>query len=358
MNKYLKSDPLSLLLKSGEPTISYLAMRDICGLMPDDCRLADAYRANLSSPSLSALTGDIHNGVAGDIKNRDTYYRGSIWRFAELVNAGLTVREPIVRNTADYLVSTCQMPSGGFSLRCVPPVEDACLTGDMTRYLLLAGYGNDRIEAAIQWILGNQRHDGGWFHPTVHSAAGLIGLMLFRKSSFSLSDENNSNIKSCVYASIACASALVEYGLKNDDVRKAIERATEFFLSYNLFVHRPDSNVSSRMMRYRNSNFDLPGYPILGQYDILSGLIFVSRAGYFSDDRIGEAFNVIIGKQNTDGTVPMESYSLGMLYSRGGQFRNPSMHNLWTTLRFLRLLKAAGLYDAPSLSDIISKGQY
>ncbi len=346
-----------MLLKSGDPTVSYLALRDICGLIPDDERLISAYRENLSSPSISALTANVHNDILGDIKHRDTYYRGTIWRFAELVNAGLTVREPSVRATADYIVSTCQMPSGGFSPQCAPPVEDACLTGDLTRYLLLAGYSNDRVEEGINWILRNQRHDGGWLHPSVHSTSGLIRLMLFRKSSFCREDEINTNVKSCVYASIACASALIVYGPRTGDIRTAIERAAEFFLSNHLFAHRSDNDVSSRMMRYRNRNFDLPGYPILGQYDILSGLIFISLAGYFSDDRIGEAFNVIMGKQRIDGTMPFESFNLGMLYSRNAQPKGHHRYDFWTTLRFLRFLKAAGLYSPSPCQDIISRGQ-
>ncbi len=345
MNKYLKCDPLPLLLKSGGPTVSYLAMRDICGLLPDDPRLRDAYQENNSSLSASLLARNVHNNILGDIKHPDTYYRGTIWRFAELVNAGLTVQEPVIRATADYLVSSCQLPSGGFSLRCTPPVEDACLTGDLTRYLLLAGYNKEKIESGIDWILRHQRHDGGWLHPSVHSTAGLVRLMLFRKSSFSREDETSAAMKSCVYASIACASALVEYGPESDAIRNAIDRAADFFLSNHLFVHRPDNAVASRMMRYRNSNFDLPGYPLLGQYDILSGLIFISRAGHFSDDRTGEAFNIIIGKQRIDGTMPFESFNLGMLYSRNVRPKEPRRYDLWTTLRFIRFLKAAGLYS-------------
>jgi hypothetical protein len=80
---------------------------------------------------------------------------------------------------------------------------------------------------------------------------------------------------------------------------------------------------------------------VLSQYDILYGLIFIAKAGLINDNRTGEAFNIIMSKQNNDGSWNLENAQTGMLY--GNVKRNyVGKKNKWVTLNVLRLLKYAG----------------
>jgi len=335
ISKYLTADPVPWLLEESDPCVQYLTKRDILG----DNTPAD-YGILCKSPELMKIMNSAQNGILGDKTNFDIYYTGSMWLFAEAVARGLDRRIESIERTAEFLAGRCQMPSGGFSLNWKPGTEVACRTGDMIRSMILAGYRDERIKKGIDWIISHQRHDGGWLHCPLAGIRDLFCLMLFNRAGKGLSREDDRGVTSCFYATIACANALAEYGRKNDStvVKGAAGRAAEFFLKRELY-----KNSEGYPLRPRwewNRDFRLLGYPVMSQYDILYGLLFIARAGFSSDPRAGNAFNLVMSKQNTDGTWNLENAQTGMLYGNG---RPPiGEKNKWVTLNALRLLKMAG----------------
>ena len=308
-----------------------MTQRDILG---DDSPGTEVDPA--SSPGIERL---IHHetGLLGDIEHYDLFYGGSMWCFAEAVERGLDCRSPLLNRTVDAIYERAIMPDGGFTLQWEPRVSVACRTGDILRYLIMAGYSDTRISNGIEWILSRQRHDGGWLHCPLAGACDQLRLVLFRRSGNGLTREGDTSVTSCFYATIACALALCAYRAvdPSEAVDRAVGSAAEFFLRRSLFRSSQGTPIRPHD---GNRDFRLLGYPVLSQYDILHGLLFIAHAGLIHDPRCGEAFNIVISKQNPDGTWNMESFATGMLEGDGSRRIRKSK---WVTLKALRLLTIA-----------------
>ncbi len=332
-SKYLSNSPVEWLIDESDPSISYLTRRDIL----EDKRCHDLYPAIAESPEFSKLIGRTGT-ILGDGRNYDIYYSGTVWCFAEAVERGLDQRSPVIRETAEFIISQCQTPRGGFSLKWKPQVELACRTGDMIRLLVKAGYTDDRVRNGIAWITSHQRHDGGWLHCPLAGMCDQLRLVLLNSPGKGLAREANGNVKSCLYATIACSMALAEYrektGSRTSDL--IIKKAADFFLRRSLFKNSRNEPIKPRSSW--NRDFRLLGYPVMSQYDILYGLLFIARAGFIGDRRAGEAFNLVISKQNGDGTWNMENAPTGMMYGDEPK-KHTGRQSKWVTLQVMRLLK-------------------
>lgn len=338
ISKYLNADPTGWLMEESEPSIRYLVRRDLHD-DPDEM----LYRKVLESDDIQRLVTTPRE-ILGDTINFDIFYSGTMWCFAEAIERGLDIRSPRIRNTADFLIQEIQTETGGFSLNWKPRVPVSCRTGDMVRFLLRSGLVNDSVEKGISWIITHQRHDGGWLHCPIAGICDQMRLLYLNRPGNGLDRETNKRVTSCFYATIACAMALVEYrekrGVKHDS---EIRRAVEFFLKRSLF--RDSNNNPIRPRRSWNRDFRHLGYPVMCQYDILYGLLFIARSGFLHDGRTGEAFNLIVSKQNDDGTWNTENEGIGTMEG-GRKMRNRDKKSKWITLQALRLLRYAALLPA------------
>lgn len=333
INKYLTVNPIHWLLEKSDPSIRYLTLRDI---IQDNTE--NEYDNLLNSVRIKRLLKTEKNQILGYQNKFDTYYKGAMWCFAEAVERGLDRRTDAVDRTAQYIYERCQMPSGGFTLSWKPETEVACSTGDIIKYLILAGYDDQRVEKGINWIINNQRHDGGWLHCPLSGVCDILKLMLFNRAGTGLKREKDNTVKSCFYATIACSMALVNYQRTRNPYGEAIKKAAEFFLRQRLYINSKKKPIKPK--KFWNKDFRLVGYPILSQYDILYGLNFIAKAGFFNDSRTGMAFNIIMSKQNNDGTWNLENAQTGMMY--GNDRKAPiGEKNKWVTLNVLRMLKHA-----------------
>lgn len=333
ISKYLSNSPIEWLLEESDPSISYLTRKEILNDETGDA----IYSRIAGSPECRKLYNKTGT-LLGNSKNYDIYYSGAVWCFAESVERGLDKRSKEISKTADFIISQCQTPTGGFSLQWKPQVELACRTGDMIRLLLRAGYNDENIKSGINWITSHQRHDGGWLHCPLAGICDQFKLVLLNKPGRGLSRESNEQVTSCIYATIACSMALIEYRVKsgsssNDGI---IKKAAEFFLKRSLFKNSRNEPIRPRSTW--NRDFRLLGYPVMSQYDILYGLIFIAMAGFLGDRRAGEAFNLVMSKQNDDGSWNMENAQTGMMY--GNEARtHTGKKSKWVTLQVMRLLK-------------------
>ena len=330
-SKYLNNNPVPWLLEESDPSIRYLTLRDV---MQKE-NIEDEQKKILNSREITTLQKHGGGSFLGNKKSFDIYYKGTMWCFSEAVERGLDKKTGFVENAADFIVEKCQVGSGGFKLNWKSDIEVSCRTGDMIRYLIMAGFKGDNVDRGIKWIINNQRHDGGWLHCPISNVSDSIKLMLFNKPGCGLDREKNRDVKSCFYATIACSMALVHYK-KINDYSENIKKASEFFLKSRMYLNSKNQLIKSK--KFWNRDFTLLGYPVLSQYDILYGLIFISRAGYINDKRTMEAFNKIIEKQNSDGTWNLENAQTGMMF--GDNHRGLiNKRNKWVTLNVLRLLK-------------------
>jgi hypothetical protein len=330
--KYLSGDSLPWLMEDSHPVIRYLTVRDIL----NDSSTGNSYDRLLNDTSIQHLLKNSQDGLLGDTSHYDVLYKGSMWFFSVAVEHGLDIRTPEVLKTGEYLLRNFQLESGGFTINWKPRTALACRTGDMLKYLLRSGISGPGINAGIQWIIDHQRHDGGWLHCPLKGYVDHVKLSLFNRPGSYLDRESDVSTTSCFYATISCLNALLLYTNNNKMIKNSIHQACEFLLRHRMFKTSMDIPIKPRYGW--NRDFRLLGYPVMMQYDILHGLIAIARAGHMDDMRAGEAFNIVISKQNTDGSWNLETASNGMLM--GDQKKPPiGVKSKWVTLNAHRLLQ-------------------
>ncbi len=331
-SKYLNQSPLDWLLEDSDPSIRYLTSKEIV----EDSASDSLYGAITETPAIRRLVN--RKGILlGKSRHDDIFYSGIVWCFAEAIERGLDKRSSIIQNSAEFIITRYQTQSGGFSLQWKPLTEVACRTGDMIRLLLRAGFKGEKVNRGIEWIVAHQRHDGGWLHCPLAGTCDQLKLILLNKPGSGLNREGNHSVTSCIYATIACSMALADYryisGSTRNDV--PISRAAEFFLQRSLYKTGRGEPIRPRPSW--NRDFRLLGYPVMSQYDILLGTLFIAKAGLLGERRAGEAFNLIISKQNNDGSWNMENAQTGMMFGNESR-RRVGNKSKWVTLQAMRLL--------------------
>ena len=189
---------------------------------------------------------------------------------------------------------------------------EACVT---SMYMTLAryfGFEDGRVDAAVEWLLGNQLDDGGWNCRTVRSGD--------RHSSF--------------HTSISALEALAEVlctepGRK--DVEQAMSMGREFLLAHRLYKSHRDGSVVDPV-------FTMLSFPPRWHYDILRGLDHFQAIDAREDDRLADALDVLANKRRRDGRWPVQHKHPGRVWFDMETGRRPSR---WNTLRALRVLRWA-----------------
>lgn len=316
-SKYLNDDPVPWLLEDNIPSIKYLTMKDLLGKNT----LQEEYGLIVGSQEIQSL---LNNGLLGDIICYDLHYKGAMWAFCEGVERGLMCHTSFVAETIDAIAKQACMGSGGFTKNWRPRVEDARLTGDLTRNMIKSGYKKDMINRSVQWIIKHQRHDGGWLYKSLFSNLDIIKFMLFKKSGDGIAREHDRSVASSPAATLACASALVEYKKKYNDssLDQIIKNACGFFLDNGQGIADVTYSKKWRMTQF----------PVFMENNIIDALLLLAEAGFSETPLFGRTFNLLLSKQNSNGTWDLE-------YRKNSIQRINANPDKWVTLKVLRLLQ-------------------
>lgn len=339
MISYVTKEAVDWLCGNDNPVVRYLAARDFPDMSP--VTALTAYEPMRRSGLVSRIEKSSRDGVAGDSSRYEILYRGMVWCFAELVECGLTVDDPLVAKTADRIAQAVQLPSGGFTMNWMPPREAAGWSGDILYYLVKSGYAEPPLHRAAEWIMKSQRPDGGWRSSPVRGTKDALLLALFRH--LPKPEEDDLTERSALIPTIACARALSAYGMKHGGTALAAGRAADFILGKGKLSDRIQGGGE---LYLANGKFTSLSYPVLCQHDIISALEFLADEKRLGDDRASVAFNILMKKRRADGTFPCEARESGTLHAKY-RFRkgNPDK---WVTLRVLRFLKKVEETDSPA----------
>ena len=78
------------------------------------------------------------------------------------------------------------------------------------------------------------------------------------------------------------------------------------------------------------------GFPWFYRYDVLRGLLVLTKLSYTRDERMSDALNLLLDKQNQEGKWILESTPSGRMHASIETKGKPSK---WVTLNALRVLK-------------------
>lgn len=320
INKYLNMDPVPWLTDGNNPAVSYLVKNEI--LKQQDSE--KIYEELVKSDLTNYFKNNVSKGILGDFTHLDLFYRGSVWFFLLAVESGYKYNSEFVSSTADKICSKTQLAEGGFKFNFKSSEAVGCRSGNLIYALLKSGIDDNRTKNGINWIIQNQREDGGWLHCPVAGFCDIMKIILLNKSGNGLKHEKEHTIPSCPIASYSCLNAIIQSD--NKTFNETIDKGADFFIRNNFFI-----KTNKKMQCGINVDFEKLGYPVMSQYDYLSGLILISKTGKYNCFKNGELFNRIIKKQNLDGSWNIENRFQGMMNEKSGRSR-------WTTMNVLRLL--------------------
>ena len=158
--------------------------------------------------------------------------------------------------------------------------------------------GDPRLRRALDWLVEVQNRDGGWLCPYWRAH---------------IRDKHG-----CFMGAIPPLDAfsLLPPSLRTPEMDEAVERGVEFLLMHRLYKadHHGFKVIKESWLKLH--------FPCLF-YDILRGLDVVTRLGYENDERIQDALEVIMSKQDQDGRWFLEK-TPGNMHTSFGTRGRPS----------------------------------
>ncbi len=309
----LRADPLPWLLEESEPAVRYLALRDLLDRPADDPVLLWAQAEILGSPTVQTiLAAQRPEGYWA--KPGPGYmpgYRGTLWTLILLAELGVPGDAPAVRNGCNYLLDHALTEGGDFvawrlfGWDLPSPVPALCLPGNALFFLLRFGFGEE---------------------PRVQRAVGRLA----ERSLASQWKCAAARSRPCWWAAVKTLKALAELPAREGTVAETVARASELLLSVPYW----DAGHPAA----RDPNWAHFGFPLFYHSDLLEIAEVLCRLGLGGDPRIAEVVALIAGKQDVDGTWPLERTFSGQMHADIEAQGEPSK---WVTLRALRVLKAA-----------------
>lgn len=259
---------LAWLLEKEEPSIRYLASRDLIVPRPSGRTLRDL-RAKVTEGGWAKSILSRQKEKTWWATDKTCYgpkFKSTIWQLQVLADLGASRKNERISNAVEFWFSLHHARDGGYCPGLSRSKGHLCTTGNMARSLIRLGYLKDeRVESAIEWLVDRQEKDGGWdcFGRQRGTIDGWEAMS---------------------------ALAEVPQDRRSGDVRNAIEAGAEFFLARKL-LHEGRPYAQWYMLRY----------PWHYYYDVLAGLDFMTALGYGGDPRMREALSHLKSKRLADG---------------------------------------------------------
>ena len=311
---------LDWLLEEDQPAVRYHALIDLLGETKD----SDVARRTFSGIAKVGWAWEIlrtqRSGGHWE-SSADLYrpkYSATIWKLIVLADLGLTARDKRIIKSCELFLKQYSRPDGGFDTPSSTwSRSELCVTGNLTRTLTRCGFEKDRrVVAAFDWIVDNQKEDGGW-HCFYERALGRGTL-------------------DCWEGLSAFAALPKKDWTKR--IKLSVERGVEFYLERELF----------KQGRRRYLPWLRFHYPVHYYYDILVGLDVMTSLGYGNDRRLRPALKILQQKRRADGTWVLDSIhpdlGAGAGYRLKDKVRRFALEqegraSKWITLTALRVLK-------------------
>jgi len=335
MNDYrsiLNADPIDWLLEKDNPSVRYFMLKDILQIPDGDTELEEA-RLDImkNSPVPAILAKQEEEGYWEDPKKFYTAkYKGTVWQLLILAELGADSKDDRIKKACEFILDNSQdKDSGGFAVsnsarygggrhnEVIP-----CLTGNMVWSLIRLGYLEDpRLGQGIKYITTYQRFDDGiekspkgWPYDRFKGCFGK---------------------HTCHMGAVKGLKALAEIpdNKRSIEVKSTIEKGVEYILKHHIYKrsHEPGRVAKPGWLKF--------GFPLMYQTDALEILEILGRLGY-KDDRMEEAIDLIISKQDEQGRWKLENTFNGRYQVRIEQKGKLSK---WITLNALKALK--NIYD-------------
>ena len=331
-------DIIDRLLSSPEPSIRYQMRVRVLGESkdsPDVQQLRQEIRASERVKGL--LCSRDEKGRVTPVQHTYRKWKGAHWVLARLADIGYPegevelrpVMEQVIRGHCPEkpVVDKRRDLRGEYEYRDGVAVINGQprICASIPAYVLFSatrlGFVDERCKRLAEKLISVQWPDGGWN-----------------------CDRNPEANHSSFWETLIPLRALAAYAAHTSDqpAGEAAARAAEVFLKRRLFRRQSNGQIM-------DPAFVQLHYPCYWRYDILFALKVMAEAGHISDERCGEALDLLESKRLSDGGWPAEArfyrvsndFASGTEWVSWGQCSGKRM-NEWVTADALYVLKAAG----------------
>ena len=330
----LKSDSLSWLLKSENPGVRYLAMRDLLDLSPDDKKLKAARRsAHKEGPIaviLSHMEEDGYWVKAGPGYNPK--YRSTVWALLVLAQLGASVSEDRrIERACRYLLDHALAEGGQITMTSTgaPSGTADCIQGNMLWTLMELGYEDPRLDKAYEWMARTVTGEGV---ASMEERNAPVRYYSYKIGPDFACGVNNK--LPCAWGGVKVMLALGKLPPEKriPPIERAIKQGLDFFLAIDPATAAYPSGWADKP----SGNWWKFGFPVFYVTDLLQLAEAMVSLGCGSDKRLNGVLDIIREKQNEQGQWLMEYDYTGKTWLDFGIKKQP---NEWVTLRALRVLR-------------------
>ncbi|MCW4016904.1 MAG: nitrogen fixation protein NifH [Candidatus Bathyarchaeota archaeon] len=324
----LKADPTNWLLEKSNPSVQYFALTELLQKPETDPDVITAKNEIMHIGTVPKILSKQSDQGRWETPDRfyTAKYKGTVWQLIVLAALGANKDNEQVKKACEFILENSQdHESGGFSIWRSAKTGGGrhsgvipCLTGNMVWSLIKLGFFEDpRVERAINWITRYQRFDDG----IDHVPKGWP----YDKATSCFSNH------SCHMGAAKALKALavIPAQKRSAEVKSTIEVGAEYFLLHHIHKRSHDLNRVSKPGWLKFS------FPLMYQTDALELLDILTLLGY-RDERMQEAIDLVVSKQNDSGQWLLEGTFNGRFQTNIEQKGKPSK---WITLNALKVLK-------------------
>jgi hypothetical protein len=324
---YLNADPTEWLLEESNPSVRYFTLLDILDKSMDDFEVKESKEKIMQMGIVPKILAKQKTG--GYWGNPENFYlrgkyKGTSWQLIILAELGADGNDERIKNTCEFMLENAQDPeSGAFSYisakdsrgdheRVLP-----CLTANMVWSLIRFGYLEDeRVQKAIKWLIKYQRFDdepgnapNEWPYKRWERCWG------------------ERTCHSIIVKSLKAFAEIPE-DKRTPEIEDYISKGAEHMLNHRIYRRsQPPVKGQFKWLEF--------GFPLMWNIDALEVLGLLTKLGY-RDERMQEAIDIMISKQNEEGKWILENTFNGRFQTSIERKGKPSK---WITLNALKVLK-------------------
>jgi hypothetical protein len=303
---------IAWLLK-GDVSLQYQTHRDLLSTKRDDLRKRIAYEG-WGAQFLAKRKPDGNWGQ----KFYQPKWTSTHYTLLDLRNLCIAADNSLIRESIAMVLKNEKAKDGGILPTGTKQLSDQCINGMFLNYASYFRTNEKDLKSVVDCLLTQLMPDGGFncrlnrsgaSHSSLHTTLSVLeGLKEY---------ENNG------------------YTYRLEEAQKAIASSQEFILLHQFYL-------SDRTGEIINKDFLRLSYPRRWRYDILSALDYFQYAGLPWDERMRPALEVLLKKQNKDGTWNVQAKHTGQTHFDMEKAGKPSR---WNTLRALKVMKHFGIEE-------------
>ncbi len=229
----------------------------------------------------------------------------------DLKNLGIPNQNRDIDATLEKIIHEERGSDGGINPARSVSKSDVCINGMFLNYACYFGINENHLKPVVDFLLSQHMADGG----------------------FNCRLNRYGATHSSLHTTISVLEGITEYSLNGytyrlQELMKAGEDSIQFLLEHRLFKsHRTGEIIDKRML--------MLSYPSRWYYDILRSLDYFRYAGIGFDERMSDAIDILIKKQQAGKTWPLQARHPGQTHF---EMEIPGRPSRWNTLRARRVL--------------------